>query len=342
MTSSHDDICSALDRHAAERPGGLAVRFLHDGEADGAATELTFAALRARAQGVAAALQRRLAPGDRALLLYEGGVDFVAAFLGCLYAGIVAVPAYPPDPRRMHRTLPRLRAIVEDARAGLVLASADILQVAEPLCAQADGLRDLIWLGSGAIEHGAARPRPHAALDSDLAFLQYTSGSTGDPKGVMITRDNLSWSCADLCARLSYDDACHQVSWLPAFHDFGLVWGLMTPIAGGVPVTFMLPTAFLQRPARWLEAITRFAGTHTAAPNFAYEVAATRIGSEVLRRLDLSSLRVAANGSEPVRASTLETFTRTFGPAGLRAEAMSTAYGMRSEEHTSELQSRVD
>lgn len=328
MTSSHDDLCSALERHAAERPDGLALRFLHDGEADGAATELTFAALRARAQGVAAALQQRLAPGDRALLLYEGGVDFVSAFLGCLYAGIVAVPAYPPDPRRIHRTLPRLRAIVDDARATLVLASTDILHVAEPICAQADGLRDLIWLGSDAIEHGAARPRPRAALPSDIAFLQYTSGSTGDPKGVMITRDNLAWSCADLCALLSYDDACHQVSWLPAFHDFGLVWGLMTPIFGGVPVTFMLPTAFLQRPARWLEAITRFAGTHTAAPNFGFDVAAAKIGSDVLRRLDLSSLRMVVNGSEPVRASTLEAFTRTFGPAGLRAGAMHTAYGM--------------
>lgn len=328
MTLSHDDICSALDRHAAERPDSLALRFLHDGEVDGAATELSFAALRARVQGVAAALGQRLVPGDRALLLYEGGVDFVTAFLGCLYAGIVAVPAYPPDPRRIHRTLPRLRAIVDDARAELVLASADILQVAEPICAQADGLRDLTWLGSGAIEHGAARPRPHAALASDLAFLQYTSGSTGDPKGVMITRDNLAWSCADLCALLSYDDACHQVSWLPAFHDFGLVWGLMTPIFGGCPVTFMLPTTFLQRPARWLEAITRFAGTHTAAPNFAYDVAAAKIGSDALGRLDLSSLRVAANGSEPIRASTIETFTRTFGPAGLRPEAMCTAYGM--------------
>jgi len=161
-----DDICSALDRHAAARPDGLALRFLHDGEADGAATELTFAALRARALDVAAALQQHLVPGDRALLLYEGGVDFVTAFLGCLYAGIVAVPAYPPDPRRMHRTLPRLRAIVEDARTGLVLASADILRAAEPICAEADGLRDLTWLGPGAIEHGTAPPRPHAARSS--------------------------------------------------------------------------------------------------------------------------------------------------------------------------------
>ena len=205
MTSSRDDICAALDRHTAARPDRLALRFLHDGEVDGAATELTFAALRARAWGVAAALQQRLAPGDRALLLYEGGVDFVTAFLGCLYAGIVAVPAYPPDPRRIHRTLPRLRAIVADARAELVLASADILDVAEPICAQADGLRDLIWLGPGAIEHGAARPRPHAALASDLAFLQYTSGSTGDPKGVMITRDNLAWACSVAAFSLDLD-----------------------------------------------------------------------------------------------------------------------------------------
>jgi thioester reductase-like protein len=327
MASPDDDICLALDRHAAERPDSLALRFLHDGEVDGAATELTFAALHSRAQGVAAVLQQRLVPGDRALLLYEGGVDFVTAFLGCLYAGIVAVPAYPPDPRRIHRTLPRLRAIVDDARARLVLASADTLHVAEPICAQADGLRDLVWLGSGAIEHGAA-PRSHAALPSDLAFLQYTSGSTGDPKGVMITRDNLAWACADICARMAYDDACHQVSWLPAFHDFGLVWGLLSPIFKGIPVTFMLPTAFLQRPARWLEAITRLSGTHSGSPNFGFDLAAAKIGSDALRRLDLSSLRIVVNGSEPVRASTVETFNRTFGPAGFRAEAMRTAYGM--------------
>lgn len=303
------------------------MRFLHDGEVNGPATELTFAALRDRALEVAAALQQRLAPGDRALLLFEGGADFVTAFLGCLYAGVIAVPAYPPDPRRIHRTLPRLRAIALDARAGVVLASADILHAAEPICAQADGLRDLIWLGPGAIEPGA-RHRPHAALPSDLAFLQYTSGSTGDPKGVMISRDNLAWSCADLCTRLAYDATSHQVSWLPAFHDFGLVWGLFSPLSGGVPVTFMLPTAFLQRPARWLEAVTRFAATHTAAPNFAFDLAAAKIGSDALQRLDLSSLRLVANSSEPVRASTLESFTRTFAPAGLRAQAVCTAYGM--------------
>jgi thioester reductase-like protein len=328
MTSPHDDICSALDRHATVRPDSLALRFLHDGEADGAATELIFSALRARALDMAAALQQHLVPGDRVLLLFEGGIDFVTAFLGCLYAGVVAVPAYPPDPRRIHRTLPRLRAVVDDARTGLVLASTDILRVAEPLCAQIQGLRDLTWLGTDAIEHGAAPPRPHAALPSDIAFLQYTSGSTGDPKGVMISRDNLAWSCADIGALMSYDGECHQVSWLPAFHDYGLVWGLMTPLSGGVPITFMLPTAFLQRPARWLEAVTRFAGTHTAAPNFAFDVVAAKIGSDVLRRLDLSSLRLIINGSEPIRASTVETFTRTFGPAGFRAEALCTAYGM--------------
>jgi acyl-CoA synthetase (AMP-forming)/AMP-acid ligase II len=144
----------------------------------------------------------------------------------------------------------------------------------------------------------------------------------------MITRDNLAWSCGDYYARLSYDDACHQVSWVPTFHDLGLVWGLLTPIFGGVPVTFMLPTAFLQRPARWLEAITRFAGTHTAAPSFAFDLAAAKIGGDVLRRLDLSSLRFAGCGAEPVRASTIETFTRTFNPAGFRAEALCVSYGM--------------
>ena len=144
----------------------------------------------------------------------------------------------------------------------------------------------------------------------------------------MITRDNLAWSCGDLRALPSFDDASHRCRGSPRFMISAWSGVSMTPIFGGVPVTFMLPTAFLQRPARWLEAITRFAGTHTAAPNFAFDLAAAKIGSDVLRRLDLSSLRLVGNGSEPVRASTIETFTRTFGPAGLRAEALCTAYGM--------------
>jgi polyketide synthase 12/epothilone polyketide synthase D len=328
LPPSPESLCSALDRHATERADQLAVRFLHDGEVGGRVTELTFAAFRREALRVASALQEFLRPGDRALLLYEGGLEFITAFYGCLYAGVIAVPSYPPDPRRLHRTLPRLQAIVEDAGAKLVLCTSELMRAAQPLCAQADRLSALDWLATDALDPRAALASPVRSGPQDLAYLQYTSGSTGTPKGVMVTHDNLAWICGDLLARENYVGPCHHISWLPTFHDLGLIWGLLTPLVGGFPVTFMLPAAFLQRPARWLQAITHFRGTHTAAPNFAYELCVSKIADELLPQLELSCLRAAMNAAEPVRPSTLAAFQRRFGPVGLRAGVQTPAYGL--------------
>lgn len=325
---SPDLLCAALDRHAAERGDNLVFRFLHDGEADGRTTELTFAAFRSSALAVASALTERLAPGDRALLLYEGGIDFITAFFGCLYAGVIAVPTYPPDASRIHRTLPRLQSIVQDAGATLVLCSSELQRAAEPLCAHADGLRSLSWLPTDTLGSAASSFSGHRIRREDIAYLQYTSGSTGTPKGVIITHDNLAWACRDLLTLWPYQGDCHQISWLPTFHDLGLIWGLLTPLVGGFPVTFMLPTAFLQRPVRWLDAITRFRGTHTAAPNFAYDLCVGKVLAEQIQRLDLSSLRAAMNAAEPVRPHTMQSFVRTFGPVGFRPETMCPCYGL--------------
>jgi thioester reductase-like protein len=327
MTTVYQDFCSALDQHAQAQPDRIALRFLHEGEADGPATELTFGQVRAAALRATAALQQRVSAGDRVLLLYEGGVDAIVAFLGCLYAGVVAVPTHPPDPRRIHRTLPRLAAIANDAGARLILASDEIGHSAEPLCAQVEGLRDVAWLSSSAVPGSGPPARPHPARPSDVAFLQYTSGSTGHPKGVVLTRDNLAWNCTVMWRETSFDATSQAVNWMPWFHDGGLLYGLLTPLYGGVPVTFLLPRSFLERPVRWLEVIHRYRGTHTAGPNFSFDLVTARVADSV-QHLDLACVRQFSPCAEPVRATTVDAVIRVLGRAGLRPEAVCPAYGM--------------
>ena len=241
-------LTQALDHHANTRGHQLALRFLETGDVDGLKCELTYAEFREQAQKIAWNLQQKVEPGERVLLLYDGGMEFVLGFYGCLYAGIIAVPTYPPDPGRIHRTLPRLQAISQDAGAVAVLTTQKILDAAEPLCAEVEGLAKLHWLASdnGAEPKTAFKP---ANLDAkQISYLQYTSGSTGTPKGVMVTRSNLSHTCEDFLERWPYRETTHQVSWLPSFHDLGLIWGILTPLYGGFPCTFMRPVSFLQKP----------------------------------------------------------------------------------------------
>jgi phthiocerol/phenolphthiocerol synthesis type-I polyketide synthase C len=325
------DSVSLVDHFRAvfgEHPEQEVFRFLVDGE--GEPQGVSNAALDLRARTIAAALRERLPAGERALIMCPAGLDYVTSFFACLYADVIAVPVYPPDPAFLMRTLPRLTSVIEDARPAVILAPAETVALADRFAEHAPALRDIAWLAVDELDTAAADGwrHPGSARD-DIAFLQYTSGSTSRPKGVMVSHGNLLHNIAAMYHRLLRDDpGQHMVSWLPPFHDMGLIFGLLTPAYVGFPVTFMSPFSFLKRPLRWLRAISDVGGTATAAPNFAYDLAVAKVTEEERQTLDLSTWRVAANGAEPVRPQTLERFSRAFAACGFRPTRHAPSYGL--------------
>ena len=316
-----------LCRRARQQPDRTAFTFLADGEDETA--RLTYAELDERARAVAALLDESGARGERVLLLFETGLEFVTSFFGCLYAGAVAVPAPPPHPARLGRTLPRVQAIASDSRPALALTTAPILSMIEGAADGATGLRALRWLkvddfDPEASAHWQAPPQ----TGDDLAYLQYTSGSTSTPKGVMVTHFCLVHQSEHLARGNDYTEESVSATWMPNFHDYGLVEGIIHPAIYGIPAYLFSPLAFVQRPARWLEIITRYGVTHSSGPNFAYELCVRKVTREERARLDLSSWRVAGNAAEPVHRETIERFAETFAPCGFRLEAFYPAFGL--------------
>ncbi|NJL28548.1 MAG: fatty acyl-AMP ligase, partial [Thermoanaerobaculia bacterium] len=294
-----------------------------DGEV---AETLSYRALDRRACAIAAALRQRFQPGERALLLFPVGVDFIAAFFGCLYAGLVAVPAYPP---RLRRGNPQLSAIIGDCSPATVLTNAANLErfraTVDPLVSG----RELAWIAVDQVDEPAADPWRGPALDPNtLAFVQYTSGSTSTPKGVMVSHANLIDNERAIYNAFGMSSDAVVVGWLPLYHDMGLIGNVLQPLFAGARCVLMSPAAFLQNPRRWLEAISRFRGTTSGGPNFAYEHCVRAIAPEQRLGLDLSSWRVAFNGAEPVHAATLERFAAAFAGCGFRREAFLPCYGL--------------
>jgi non-ribosomal peptide synthase protein (TIGR01720 family) len=264
------------------------------------------------------------------LLLYPPGLDFIGAYFGCLYAGVVAVPTYPP---RRKRRDPRLVGIALDSQALIALTTSDILADLKRRQAQMPELASLHWLATDSLDHklasGWQEPAGALAIGRDtLAFIQYTSGSTGTPKGVMVSHGNLLHNSAQIQQGFEYTPNSHGVFWLPLYHDMGLIGGILQIVYGGASVTLMSPVAFLQKPLRWLEAISRYQATISGGPNFAYELCLRRISPQERATLDLSSWQIAFNGAEPVRAETLERFAATFASCGFRRTAFYPCYGM--------------
>ncbi len=313
-----------LRARAASHGDAVSHRFLRDGIE--VTSELTFAGLDRQARAAAVELLRRAAPGDRVLLVYPPGLEFLVGFFGSLYAGMIPVPAYPPRPPQIDE---RLRAIAFDARAVVAASSADVVERLGGQVPLGDTLAPLECLALDTAPTEAADAwRDPAAQASTVAHLQYTSGSTAVPKGVVVTHGNILSNLADLDGGWRHDEASTIVSWLPAFHDMGLVYGLLMPIYARIPCILMPPVVFLQRPVRWLQAITRFRGTHAAAPNFAYDHCARRVKTEDHASLDLASWRVAVNGAEPVRPDTIDRFCSTFAGAGFKRATFAPGYGL--------------
>jgi len=318
-------LIDALQHQALHNPNGEAYLFLEDGEHEG--RRLTFSRLERRTRALGQYLSQQLPIGSRVLLLLPSGLEFIEAFLGCLYAGMVAVPAYPPEPGRVNRTLPRLRSILQDARSSVVLTTRELLAAMEH--AQVPELRSVHWLALDGLDLEAAGDWTPPALDKEgLAFLQYTSGSTATPKGVRVSHANLISTLADSDVGLEHTPQSVMVTWLPAFHDLGLIYGLLLPLWVGFRCVMLPPASFLQRPLRWLEALSRYRGTHSAAPNFAYGLCVDKSTPEQRRRLDLSSWRVTLNAAEPIRRATEQQFMEAFAPCGFRPETFCHAYGL--------------
>jgi acyl-CoA synthetase (AMP-forming)/AMP-acid ligase II len=301
--------------------------YLVDGEKEGA--NLTLAALDWQARAIGALLQSYRASGERALLLYPAGLEFIPAFFGCLYAGVIAVPLPPPNMAQPQRTLPRLLTIVNDAQPVVALTTSSILSKLEGLVARAPELRSMHWLATDEVGSSAALDwRDPGATSKTLALLQYTSGSTAAPRGVMVSHGNLIENSAHInqCFEISADAG--SVSWLPVFHDMGLNNGIIQPLYGGRRCVLMPPQSFLQRPVRWLEAVSHYQASISGGPNFAYEMCVRKVTPEQRSALDLSNWKVAYSGAEPVRADTLKRFAATFASCGFRPNFFYPCYGL--------------
>ena len=336
LHSTHDSgnhgstLVDIVRDRARTRPDVTVLTFLGDGI--NASDSLTYARLDAEALRISRTLRRKVEPGARALLLYSPGLDFVTAFFGCLYAGVVAIPTALP---KRNAKGDRLQAIVDDAQPEVILTAGSLVgSLAAGDWGAAVGRVEHVVVTDKASGDEVCAPavlpaaewEPHA---TDLAFLQYTSGSTASPKGVMVTHANILENCRYIQESFRLCDAqTRSVSWLPGYHDMGLIDGILQPIHTGFAGYLMPPTVFFQQPVLWLQAISRYRATHSGGPNFAFELCRTGIAPEQRQALDLSGWESCYNGAEPVRAATLDSFAQAFSSQGFRKEFFYPCYGM--------------
>jgi acyl-CoA synthetase (AMP-forming)/AMP-acid ligase II len=316
-------VVSLLGMRAEQQPETIAYSFV-SGEDE---QRITYAELDRRARAVGCVLAGRRLEGQPVLLLYPPGIDYLAAFFGCLYAGVIAVPVNPPAQARLEDSRCQLAAIAQDAMPAAALmpamagSSLPVLSMAVP------GLSQLRVIVTDDLPEDR-RWRPVAAWSQSIALLQYTSGATSVPKGVALTHRNLIGNAAAISGALGHSRQSRGVIWLPPYHSMGLIAGVMQPLYDGFPVTLMPQADFLCRPLSWLEEISRIHATISGGPDFAYELCVRKTTEQERSRLDLSSWQVAFNGSEPVHAETMEKFARAFEVSGFRPEAFHPCYGL--------------
>ncbi|WP_330083592.1 amino acid adenylation domain-containing protein [Methylocystis iwaonis] len=318
-----DNLVDLLKARAVEQASKLAYVFLEDGEREG--DRLSYADLDRRARAIAARLTSLGLRGERVLLLYPQGLPYIEAFFGCLYAGVVAVPAYPPSGRHIQR----LQSIFRDATPSMILTTAALrdrfeTEAQSQLSAIACG-----WTATDEIAVEEAESWDGYTPDpNQIAFLQYTSGSTGDPRGVMITHANLLSNEELIKKSFAHDDLCDLVGWLPLYHDMGLIGNVLQPLYVGATAYLMSPMAFLEKPVRWLKAISKYRAHTSGGPNFAYDLCVRKVKEEGKKELDLSCWRIAFSGAEPVRASTLDRFSAAFADVGFSRTSFFPCYGL--------------
>jgi amino acid adenylation domain-containing protein len=319
-----NSLIELLRLRAEQQAENLAYTFLLDGEKE--VLHYSYGELDNQASRIAVTLQAMKLQGERAVLLYPQGLDYIAAFFGCLYAGVIAVPAYPPKNRR---NLPRLQAILTDSQAAIILSTEAIANSSKALFSDAVSKYNANWLLTDKLHFDNPEEwQPPKLNQYSLAFLQYTSGSTGTPKGVMVSHGNLMANQKIMQESASHNSQSTFVGWLPFYHDMGLICNIMQPLYIGAPAILMSPMVFLEKPLRWLKAISDYHAHTSGGPNFAYDLCVQKITQQEKAQLDLSSWQLAFNGSEPINSATLDRFEKAFACCGFRREAFYPCYGL--------------
>jgi len=331
-----------LDSLITSRPNFVAFRFLHEIK-EGSVSSLTYKELGRRAKALAFVLKEKTVSGDKALLLYPSGLDFIVALFACLYADVIPVPSYPPD----SGNIDRLITIAEDCNPDLVLCSNSVLSELDDFEAKnrmqtfaeieknrkLKALYDLPWIPSDIIKaNGVFRKRKEDSYSSNqVALIQYSSGTTGSPKGIEVTHRNLYLNSLQLVNAFGVNAETHLVSWLPPYHDMGLIGGIIAPIFSGIQTTLMSPSTLTKKPFTWLKEISNLKGKGTVVsggPDFAFEMCCHKIKDEQLSELDLRHWKIAFNGGEPVRPETHERFINKFAASGFSPKAFLPVYGL--------------
>ncbi|MGE0474781.1 MAG: amino acid adenylation domain-containing protein, partial [Nitrospirales bacterium] len=316
-----------LVHHARMKPDQLAFTYLGDGI--NPSQTITYGELHNQAQVISQHLRGCLHPGDRALLMFPPGLDFVSAFLGCLYAGVIAVPTPEIDPLRAKRSRPRLRSIAENSQASAILTTQQLFSGSQ------DKLEELSKITAGKhlfieelFQDSPSGEDKFLELTHEIAFLQYTSGSTAAPKGVIVTQQCLMQQLNALTQSCGLQDESISLNWMPHFHDYGLVNGILLNVYLGARTYLMSPMRFLRNPLVWLQAITKYQVTHSSGPNFAYDISVTKTEPQERTELDLRKWTFASCGAEPIRVETMDRFIQTFEPFGFHKQSFAPAYGL--------------
>jgi len=320
----YNTIVKVLKERALNQPDSKAYIFIADGEFK--EETITYGELDKMARSKAAYLQKFVSKGDRVLMFYPTGLEFVATLYACFYAGIIAVPAYPP---RKNRSLARIHSIVTNCEAKILLTTQPILKDLERNFSGDEILKGLPRLATDSLDSDESTSFTDIYVPSEsIAMLQYTSGSTGNPKGVMVSHRSMMANLKLIKTCCEIDKDSILVHWLPIFHDMGLIWGVIEPLFVGCLGILIPPVAFIQKPIRWLEVISRYKATLAGAPNFAYDLLVNKTTPEERSKLDLSNLKTLYNGAEPIRKSTLENFIDAYSDFKFIAEKFYPTYGM--------------
>ena len=327
---NNSTIINVLQDRSIKQPKQTAYTFLADGENE--AGSISYEELDLQAKAIAVELLKKVKPGDRALLVYPytAGLEFIAAFMGCLYAGVIAVTDYP---RQHIKSLTQYQDRIIDCQAAIALTTDEFVNRVKSQLTANPGmvlkLKALPWIATDKVDVSVAEKWQQPEVNRDtLAYLQYTSGSTGQPKGVMVTHGNIMHNSEVIYQSFGHHDNTRILMWLPMFHDMGLIGGVMQPLYAGLPAVLMSPIALAQKPFMWLQAISKYKITTSGGPNFAYDLLCQKVTEEQKASLDLSSWEVAFSGAEPVRAETLEKFAELYEPCGFKKEAFYPCYGM--------------